>query len=101
LNEINIVTPFFSAVLYEGFAGTQYSVTTMPAIDGAFAITLAHICLSEFSVETVATNLKPGTPNLPPLSVVGWGPNQISLAYQKKAQQSNIELYSECPVQQL
>lgn len=79
-NEAIILSPFFNVTLVGGwFKANQYIIQTMPNLDAAFALVIAHLCATEFSIQAVKNDLHPATGDNPPISP--WGAPQMSLQY--------------------
>jgi hypothetical protein len=57
LDCIYIETPFFNTTLVGGFSTVEFSTTTLPGIDGPFALLLSHVCCAELCVNAIRRNI--------------------------------------------
>jgi len=63
--DLKLVTPFFNTNMVGGwFKPNEYIVSTLPGVDGAFAILLSHLCCTEYSVANIKADFQPNTPTM-------------------------------------
>jgi hypothetical protein len=80
--DVNIASPFFDVTFSGGwFAPSLFNIKTKEGVDPAFAILLAHLCNTEYSVAEIKRDLKVNTPALPNYGLQ-WGLQGRNNVYQ-------------------